>query len=278
MYRLKLADFGWIDMNQNKIGAETYRDLADALQSGLQGDQIGKPVILPSSFIGGPRNMTQLYQDAMGLVRVFGSPSYFVTMTCNPKWSKIQENLGPGQTVSDRPELVVRVFYSKLTDLLNDLCKEEISGDVTGMVCTIEFQKRGLPHAHILLMIRAPKTAEDVDRVVSAEIPDSVADPDLYQVVIDCMLHGHCGTGSPCWNDGACTMNSPKEFREETSVAQDGYPKYRRHEQWRTAEKTVSGRQVIFNNSHLIPYNTGLSRKYRCHVNTEVTTGIKAVK
>lgn len=32
-----------------------------------------------------------------------------------------------------------------------------------------------------------PRTAEDVDRVVSAEIPDPVQDPELYQVVVDCM-------------------------------------------------------------------------------------------
>jgi hypothetical protein len=142
--------------------------------------------------------------------------------------------------------------------------RRKVFGDVTGTVHTIEYQKRGLPHAHILLMIRAPfrpKTVEDVDSVVSAEIPDPVANPELYEVAIDCMLHELCGTGSPCWKDGASTQNFPKEFREETSVAQDCYPKYRRHEQWRTASKTVKGRQVTFDNSDVIPYHRGLSRK-----------------
>ena len=39
---------------------------------------------------------------------------------------------------------------------------------------TMEYQKRGLPHAHILLWV-APETKvkpEDIDLVISAEIPD----------------------------------------------------------------------------------------------------------
>jgi len=35
---------------------------------------IGKMVILPSSFIGSPRNMMQNYQDAMAIVSKLGKP------------------------------------------------------------------------------------------------------------------------------------------------------------------------------------------------------------
>ena len=48
-------------------------------------------------------------------------------------------------------------------------------GKVVAYVYTIEFQKRGLPHAQILLYLAdadKPRTAEDIDRLVSAEIPD----------------------------------------------------------------------------------------------------------
>ena len=58
---------------------------------------VGKTVILPSTFIGSPRHMQQCYQDAMAIVGKTGKPDIFLTMTCNPNWKEIQENLLPGQ-------------------------------------------------------------------------------------------------------------------------------------------------------------------------------------
>ena len=95
--------------------------LAESLIEHLQnratntGTHIGKVIILPSTFIGSPRNMLQLYQDAMAIVRKYRKPDLFITMTCNPKWCEIEENLLPGQSASDR----ARVFNIK-----KDYCKE----------------------------------------------------------------------------------------------------------------------------------------------------------
>ena len=47
-------------------------------------------------------------------------------------------------------------------------------GRVAAYTHVIEFQKRGLPHAHILLIFEhesKPKSATYVDRLVSAELP-----------------------------------------------------------------------------------------------------------
>lgn len=87
----------FIKMNQSKLRAETYKCLADYLQSDAGGIYPGKAIILPSSFQGSPRNMQQHCQDAMAIVRRYGKPDLFVTMTCNPKWKEIQENLEPNQ-------------------------------------------------------------------------------------------------------------------------------------------------------------------------------------
>jgi hypothetical protein len=54
--------------------------------------------------------MKQNYQDAMAIVAHEGTPSLFITMTCNPEWPEIQSELLPGQKWPDRPDLVARVF------------------------------------------------------------------------------------------------------------------------------------------------------------------------
>ena len=61
----------------------------------VMGNAVGRRVVLPSSFTGGPRYMCQLYQDAMAIVRKKGKPDLFITFTCNPKWPEIAEGLLP---------------------------------------------------------------------------------------------------------------------------------------------------------------------------------------
>ena len=65
---------------------------------------------------------------------------------------------------------------------------------------TIEFQKRGLPHCHTLLWVDAKdkiKSPEELDRFISAELPDKISDPEAYRVVANLMMHGPCGTAKP---------------------------------------------------------------------------------
>ncbi len=68
--------------------------------------------------------MQQNFQDAMAIVRQFGKPDLFVTMTCNPKWVEIHENLQHGQKAENRPDLVARVFNMKLKEILQDITKK----------------------------------------------------------------------------------------------------------------------------------------------------------
>ena len=41
----------------------------------------------------------------------------------------------------------------KLRELLTDICKNHVLGSPLAHVYTIEFQKRGLPNAHILIIL-----------------------------------------------------------------------------------------------------------------------------
>ena len=113
--------------------------------------------------------MMQQYQDAMAIVRALGKPDLFITITCNPKWKEITDYLLPGQTASDRPDLTARVFKLKMKAFLKDL-SDGVLGVQLARIYVIEFQKRGLPHAHILMMLAEedkPRFAQDYDKLRS---------------------------------------------------------------------------------------------------------------
>ena len=48
----------------------------------------------------------------------------------------------------------------------------------------VEFQKRGLPHAHLALRVEPqPLTTDEIDEVISAEVPPQSEDSDDHAVV-----------------------------------------------------------------------------------------------
>lgn len=108
----------WCRYNQKTLKADSYTGLKEYLQNRDQNHnkQVGKMIILPSSFVGSPRYMQQLYQDAMAEVRNSGVPHLFITQTCNPNWKEMRENLFEGQQPNDRPDLIARVFRLKKKD------------------------------------------------------------------------------------------------------------------------------------------------------------------
>ncbi|CAG8831560.1 4108_t:CDS:2, partial [Cetraspora pellucida] len=120
----------YLNSNQKKIRAELYNGLQDALTTNDKFPQnrarISQRIVLPSSFVGGPCHMHQLYQDAMTIVGHAGKPNLFITMTCNPSWEEIQTALLPEQSAHDCPDLCARVFNMKLNTLLNDILKKGI--------------------------------------------------------------------------------------------------------------------------------------------------------
>lgn len=134
--------------------------------------RLGSAVILPSSFGGSPRAMQQLYHDAMAISRYIGRPDLFITMTCNPNWPEIKRFLStmpPGTTVNDIPYFVCRLFYQKCCMLISEL--KTVFGRIRAHIYTIEFQKRGLPHMHLLVTLNDKLlTSDDIDRFVSAEM------------------------------------------------------------------------------------------------------------
>lgn len=85
--------------------------------------------------------MVQNCQDALALNRHFHGADLFITVTANFNWPEIRDNLLPGQTSADRPDLVTQVFRAKMREILDDIFKRHILGETVAQVYTIEFQK-----------------------------------------------------------------------------------------------------------------------------------------
>ncbi|DAZ97930.1 TPA: LOW QUALITY PROTEIN: hypothetical protein N0F65_007271 [Lagenidium giganteum] len=124
----RLLQHYYVDHRKQEHRMEVLSDLRDMGMNDVDGlGSTGKAVILPASFTGSDR-----YYDAMALVRCFGPPDLFITITCSSKWQEIMENLVPRkapvrdeytstiQSLPDRPGLIACVFQAKLKAIIKD--------------------------------------------------------------------------------------------------------------------------------------------------------------
>jgi len=116
------------------------------------------------------------------------------------------------------------VFKIKLKELINDIHKNHILGRTIARIYVVEFQKRGLPHAHIFIFFIEdckPHTVEDIDRMINAELLNSEINKLAHETVARCRMHGPCGTtfpNAPWMEEGKCKKNihassNPKRWR-----------------------------------------------------------------
>lgn len=122
----------YIRLNQKIIRCDMLNGLQEAVHRGEnEAASVGKRIILPPSFTGGPRYMFNNCQDAMAICKRFGYPNLFITITCNANWKEIHEFVTDrGLTDSDRPDIVTRVFKMKLDQMMIDFKKNNIFGKV----------------------------------------------------------------------------------------------------------------------------------------------------
>lgn len=96
------------------------------------------------------------------------------------------------------PLFAARVFHLKHKALMDHLMtKGKVFKEVACHMYTIEWQKRGHPHAHILIWLKEPLPAHRVDEFKSAEIPNSQGDPELFRIITKQIVHGPCGSINP---------------------------------------------------------------------------------
>ncbi|UYV84655.1 hypothetical protein LAZ67_X002997 [Cordylochernes scorpioides] len=238
----------FIRLNQTKLRSENYIHLRDAIDTDGNPNDLGKMIILPATFAGSPRHMHEYAQDAMTYVRVYGRPDLFITFTCNPRWEEIRELLLPGQSPSDRPDIIARVFNQKLRALMHFIVKYSVFGASQCWMYSIEWQKRGLPHAHILIWLIDKITPDQIDQVISAEIPYIAIDPDLFEVVAKNLIHA-----------------LSKRFT-------------RRNYHWKCITIKVHSIDIEVDNRWIVPYSPLLSRTFKAHINVEYCNSVKSIK
>ena len=282
-------NLNWIRSHQKEIKAELYCDLMEAKHK-HQFSLAGRYIVLPHTHVGSPRWYYGEYQDGMARCRKFHKPDLFITFTCNPNWPEIINSMkGFEAGTFSRPDLIARVFQVKLEAMIKDLQESCIFGDVLGYMYTIEWQKRGLPHAHILIFLTNEckfRTPADVDRVIRAEIPNPTTHPDLWNLVTTNMIHGPCGkiqkdniVRQCCILKGTCEEHFPKALECETLMTPDSYPRYRRRSKAQGGHTFYhKDYKCEVDNGWVVPYNPYLLRTYGAHINVEVCTSLKAIK
>jgi len=277
----------WLRFNQTKLLCAKYSHLIDALPDGQQdGERIGRGILLNDGFVGSPRYMHTKYAQCMTSCRALGRPTFFITFTCNPKWKEIVDALLPGQDARDRPDLLSRVFEIKYRRFLVLLTKLGVFGRYAGHVSVTEFQKRGLPHVHLILWLHKcdrPMSAQDYDKWISSEIPPENA-AELRRLVLEFNVHGPCGPANPeslCMSEGKCGKYFPKPFAACTVDGDGEYPSYRRRSPeagGETATIRRNGRSHVVDNSLIVPYSPQLTLELGCHVNVEIVGSRSAFK
>ncbi|OAV95193.1 hypothetical protein PTTG_26736 [Puccinia triticina 1-1 BBBD Race 1] len=237
----------YISSNQERMKAAQYKKLVESLENNQTAT--GRRVILPSTFIGGPRNMTELYYDAMSICNKLGPPSLFITMTANPAWPEILACIPKDDKAFDHPTIVARVFNMKVKALITELVTNRRLGRVLAFIYTIEFQKRD-----------RPVTPEDVDLLVTAKY----LIPMKNQICTPSYL-------SSCYT-GPAKDEDP--FTPRTVTLDGAYPAYKRRKDGHRITKYSN----TFDSGSVVPYNKFLTLMFECHINVELPVNTTAIK
>ena len=170
-------------------------------------------IYLPASFMGSKQWCAEQTTDSLALATRFPtSPTFWVTFTCNANWPEIQQELLPNHTWRDEPFIVICVFKAKLLQFIKTFSKMfPNAGGLQYMIERIEFQKRGIPHAHMLFKFHHDlQHPDDIDCVVSAEMPTNENDASLIRKY---MLHHHPSPDRPKSSYCQSIVNGERQCR-----------------------------------------------------------------
>ena len=277
----------WAETHQKENKANNYHIVREAIRNNRINERL--PKILPGSITGTNRWYKAHFKNAMALVREYGKPTFFITFTMDIGCDEVKSQLAQGQSSYDRPDLLNRVFEVKRKEFMKDVTERGIFGVCNAHVSSIEFQKRGAPHMHLIIWIENfSKTPSNIDNIICAEIPPKgrpgSQERRLYDLVMKNMIHGPCGSGQrqlSCCKKGKCSRKYPRTFTDTTEIKDDSFALYRRRDTssgGNVGTKMYRDQEVHIKNQWVVPYSPYLLLKYASHVNVEYCHSIRLVK
>ena len=284
----------WVRNNQKYLRVAEVREVRSMADDRGDGEDKLLPghVYLPASITGSPRDMAKKALDALGIVARVGRPHFFCTVTCNPKWPEILE-------LGDNPVSYVRVFHRKLRAILKDFREgKHLPARAQFLIHSIEFQKRGLPHAHIAIRCCKDIQDEDYKNYIFAQLP-GLNQPELRELVLRHMIHGPCeGTRFQCRADNPrfCSKNFPQPKTEEAFFDQRGNYMPERPCLTEAVIRTPNNKKVVVflrflfkadvekrevqrvDDRDVVEYSKSLLEQYQCHINLKAVSSEGVIK
>jgi hypothetical protein len=147
------------NQNHNQSDSDSSSDDGDSESNNSNGNIYdshsrthSKRTFLSENLHGSRRHLRKCAVNALQIVSEFGLPTIFLTVTCNAQWPELICALPPGQTAFDNPAISTLVFKKRLESLLHNIRNGVYFGGskIVYIINSIEYQHRGLPHAHIV--------------------------------------------------------------------------------------------------------------------------------
>lgn len=165
---------------------------------------------------------------------------------------------------------------------------------IKGFIKVIEFQKRCLPHIHVLAILerRSSMAEGEIDKYAIVEILDKEVNTTDWKNVVTFMLHKPCvdlDPDAPCCQNryGECESGFPENYCERSHFAEeDGSAVYRR-----CSPKDSGGSHVVkdfrigkkridfeYTSRDVVLHNLFLPRTFKCHINVKIFSSLKVIK
>lgn len=126
------------------------------------------------------------------------------------------------------------------------------------------------------------RTPVEVDRCISAEIPDESVNPKLFELAKKHHIHRpNCRTNSRAMckdAKGLCRWNYPKPYQPSTRITDDGRVHYARPDNGRSIAIATRSRELVATNKDVAPYCPRLLLRFQCHVYVDIVQDHMATK